>query len=77
MRGSDSLRDRAARLFALAMRAQEDGKLLLAEEITKLAIEASDRADEMDQSEVQHQQPGHSQPPPDEPAQQQQQPQQP
>jgi len=54
MRGSDSLRDRAARLLALALKARESGKSLLSEEITKLAIEASDQADEMDRGEVQH-----------------------
>jgi hypothetical protein len=64
------LRDRAARLLALALQAREDGKLLLPEEIIKLAAEASDQADEMDRRDlqVQHQQPAHHQP-----AQQQQQ----
>ena len=71
MRDSDRLRDRATRLLALALKAREDGKLLLAEEIIKLATEASDQADEMDQREVQtqRQHPQHQQP-----AQQQQQP---
>jgi hypothetical protein len=59
MGDSDRVRDRATRLFALALKAREDGKLLLAEEITRLAIEASDHADEMDRDEVQHQQPVH------------------
>jgi hypothetical protein len=35
------LRDRAARLLALALKAREDDKILLPEEITKVAIEAS------------------------------------
>ena len=71
MRDSDRLRDRATRLLALALKAREGGKLLLSEEITRLAIEASAQADEMDQREVQtqRQQPEHQQP-----AQQQQQP---
>jgi len=71
MRDSDRLRDRAARLLALALKAREDDKLLLSEEIIKLATEASDQADETDRRDlqVQHQQPEHQQP-----AQQQQQP---
>jgi hypothetical protein len=71
MRDSDRLRDRATRLLALALKAREGSKHLLAEEIIKLATEASDQADEMDQREVQtqRQQPEHQQP-----AQQQQQP---
>jgi hypothetical protein len=72
MREPDTLRERAAQLRALAIKAREDGKPLLAAEITKLAIETSDQADEMDRHEVQHQpaQPAqHHQP-----AQQQQQP---
>jgi hypothetical protein len=73
MRDSDRLRDRAARLFALALKAREDDKFLLSNEITKLAIEASDQADEMDRREVQHQQPAHHQPAHHQPAQQQQQ----
>ena len=70
MRDSDRLRDRAARLLALALKAREDDKLLLSEEIIKLATEASDQADDMDRRDlqVQHQQPAHQQP-----AQQQQQ----
>ena len=48
MRDSDTLRERAARLRALAIKAREDGKQLLAEEITKLVIELSDQADDMD-----------------------------
>ena len=61
MRDSDRLRDRAARLLALALKAREDDKLLLSEEIIKLATEASDQADDMDRRDlqVQHQQPAH------------------
>jgi hypothetical protein len=74
MRDSNTLRDRAARLLALALEARDDGKFLLSEEITKLAIEASDQADEMDRREVQHQQATpHRQSAPHQPAQQQQQ----
>jgi hypothetical protein len=43
------LRDRAARLRELAIKAREEGKALLSNEIADLAIEASDQADEMDQ----------------------------
>jgi hypothetical protein len=50
MRESDKLRDRAARLFALAVKAREDDKFLLADEITILATEASNQADEMDRT---------------------------
>jgi hypothetical protein len=64
----------SGRLFALALNAREENKFLLSDEITKLAIEASDQADEMDQREVQHQQPAHE-PEQHQPAQQQQQPQ--
>jgi hypothetical protein len=48
MRDSDKLRDRAARLFALAVEAREDGKFLLANEISMLAAGARDHADDMD-----------------------------
>jgi hypothetical protein len=61
MRVSDRLRDRAARLRALATKAREEGKVTLAPEITRLAAEASDQADEMDRREVQ-QQPSQQQP---------------
>jgi hypothetical protein len=61
MRDSDRLRDRAARLRALAAKASEEGKLQLSYEITKLATEASDQADEMDRREVQHQPPAQRQ----------------
>jgi hypothetical protein len=50
MRESDKLRDRAARLLALAVKAREDDKFLLADEITMLATEASNQADEMDRT---------------------------
>ena len=42
MRDSDRLRDRAARLLALALKAREENKFLLSDEITKLAIRRSD-----------------------------------
>ena len=53
MREPGKLRDRAAQLRALAVKAREDGKPLLADEITKLVIALSERADTMDQSEAQ------------------------
>jgi hypothetical protein len=76
MPDSDRLRDRAARLLALAVKAGEDGKTLLSFELTRLATEASDQADEMDRRDlqVQHQQFAHEQPT-EQPAQLQQQPQ--
>jgi hypothetical protein len=76
MRDSDGVRDRAARLRALALKAEDDGKLLLAAEIRRLAAEARDQADEMDRREdlVQHEQSAHE-PEHQQPAQQQQQPQ--
>ena len=48
MRVSDSLRDRAERLRALAVRAREDGNVALSDEITRLAAESSNHAEEMD-----------------------------
>ena len=56
MPDSDRLRDRAARLLALALQAREGGKLFLSEEMIKLATEACDQADEMDRCDVQMQQ---------------------
>ena len=56
MPDSDRLRDRAARLLALALQAREGGKLFLSEEMIKLATEARDKADEMDRCDVQMQQ---------------------
>jgi hypothetical protein len=53
MRDSDMLRDRAAQLRAMAIKAREDGKPLVADEITKLVIELSDQADAMDRGEEQ------------------------
>jgi len=52
MRDSDRLRDRSVRLFALALKALEDGKPDLAGEITRLAVDAADQANEMDQHEA-------------------------
>ena len=51
MRASDILRNRAAQLRAMAIKAREDGKPLLADEITKLVIELSDQAAAMDRGE--------------------------
>jgi hypothetical protein len=48
MRHSDVLRDRAARLRQLAIKAREDGKPLLAQELTKIVIELSEEADDVD-----------------------------
>ena len=53
MREQDKLRKRAAQLRALAIKAREDGKPLLADEITKLVIELSDQADALDRAELQ------------------------
>ena len=53
MREPDRLRERAAQLRALAIKAREDGKPLLADEITKLVIELSDQADALDRAELQ------------------------
>ena len=53
MREQDKLRERAAQLRALAIKAREDGKPLLADEITKLVIELSDQADALDRAELQ------------------------
>lgn len=44
MSDAEQIRLRAARLFALALKAREDGKLDYAEELTKLASEAFDHA---------------------------------
>ena len=52
MRDSDRLRDRSVRLFALALKALEDGKPDLTGEITRLAVEAADQANAMDQHEA-------------------------
>jgi len=53
MREQDKLRERAAQLRALAIKAREDGKPLLADEMTKLVIELSDQADALDRAELQ------------------------
>jgi hypothetical protein len=47
MSDAEQIRSRAARLFALALKAREDGKPQLADEITKLASEALDHAKAM------------------------------
>ena len=46
------LRERAAQLRALAIKAREEGKPLLAEEITKLVTELSDQADALDREQA-------------------------
>jgi hypothetical protein len=51
MREPDTLRERAAQLRALAIKAREDGKPLLADEITRLVVELSDQADAMDRGD--------------------------
>jgi hypothetical protein len=53
MDDSDRLRDRAIQLHALARKAHQEGRAV-AEELTRLATEASDQADEMDRREGQH-----------------------
>ena len=44
MSDAEQVRVRAARLFALALKAREDGKCDYADELTKLASEAFDHA---------------------------------
>jgi len=44
MADAEQIRVRAARLFALALKAREDGKSDYADELTKLASEAFDHA---------------------------------
>ena len=51
MREPGKLRDRAAQLRALAVKAREDGKPLLADEITNLVIELSEQAEALERSE--------------------------
>jgi len=46
------LRDRAARLFAVALRAREDGNDQYAEELTLLASEAIDQATDLELPEA-------------------------
>ena len=53
MREQDKLRERTAQLRALAIKAREDGKPLLADEITNLVIELSEQADALDRGERQ------------------------
>ena len=49
----DTLRERAAQLRALAIKAREDGKPLLADEVTRLVVELSDQADALDRGQRQ------------------------
>jgi hypothetical protein len=48
MSDAEQIRTRAARLFALALKARDEGNLYFADEITKLASEAFDQATEME-----------------------------
>ena len=48
MRDTDELRERAAQMRVMAIEAREAGKLLLAEEITRLLMELIEQADQMD-----------------------------
>jgi len=52
MSGAKQIREQAARLFALALKAREEGKTDYAEELTKLASEAFDQATEMERRSV-------------------------
>ena len=47
MSDTDQLRARATRLFALALKARDEGKTAYADELTKLASEAFDQATEI------------------------------
>jgi hypothetical protein len=51
MREPDTLRERAAQLRTLAIKAREDGKPLLADEITRFVIELSDQAAALERGE--------------------------
>jgi hypothetical protein len=45
MNDADNVRDRATRLFALALQCRETGLSYYADELTKLALETSNHAD--------------------------------
>ena len=49
---SDKIRIRATRLFALALKAREEGQSHFAEELTRLAAEAFDQATQMERTEA-------------------------
>jgi hypothetical protein len=72
MSDAEQIRLRAARLFALALKAREDGKLDYAEELTKLASEAFDHATRLEATAPPM---PPAQAPPQQPTQQQQPPQ--
>jgi hypothetical protein len=72
MSDAEQIRVRAARLFALALKAREDGKLDYADELTKLASEAFDHATRLEATAPLL---PPAQAPSQQPAQQQQQPQ--
>jgi hypothetical protein len=48
MSDAEQVRVRATRLFALALKARDDGKLGYADELTTLASEAFDQANELE-----------------------------
>ncbi len=48
MKDTDKVRDRTARLFALALKAREDGHEEYSEQLLQLANEASAHADDME-----------------------------
>ncbi len=48
MQGVTELRERAARLLALALRAQEHGQAMVAEELTELASEDLTHVEQID-----------------------------
>jgi hypothetical protein len=50
MNDADRVRDRATRLFALALQCRETGLSFYADELTKLALEASNHADAIERS---------------------------
>ncbi len=54
VKDTDKVRDRAARLFALALKAREDGHEEYSEQLVQLANEASAHADDMERGAVSH-----------------------
>jgi len=72
MSDAEQIRVRAARLFALALKAREDGKSDFADELTELASEAFDHATQLEAT-APPMPPARA--PSQQPAQQQQQPQ--
>jgi hypothetical protein len=74
MKDADQLRDRATRLFALALKAHDYG-FSSADDLADLANEALAQADEMDRRDRANAHPPVQETPSQQPAQQQQQPQ--